>query len=66
MQFKEFLLVVFAGQKQPKQVGKMLEIWRKFNFKVMTTFHKKFGKIHNCEVSSLGLGIFYEVSVWKF
>jgi len=29
MKFNDFLFVVFAGEKQPKHVGKMLEIWRK-------------------------------------
>jgi len=27
-----------AGKKQPKQVGKMPEIQKKFNFEVMITF----------------------------
>jgi len=40
------LFVVFAGQKQPKHVGEMPKIWKKFNSKVMTTFKRNFGKMH--------------------
>jgi len=41
------LFVVFAGIKQPKQVGKMSEIWKKFNLEIMTKiFFENFGKIY--------------------
>jgi len=32
------LSVVFAGKKQPKQIGKMPEIRKNFNLELMTTF----------------------------
>jgi len=35
------LFVVFAGEKQPKHVGKMPEIWKKFDSEVITTVFKK-------------------------
>jgi len=38
---QRFVFVVFAGEKQPNYVGKMLEICKKFKSKVMTTFLKK-------------------------
>jgi len=37
-----FLSVVFAGKKQPKQVGKMPESRKNFNLEVVTTFFQKF------------------------
>jgi len=65
------LCVVFAGRKQPKEVGKMREIDRKFNFKLIAMFKKNPAKctkfevsVSNFKVSSLG--IFDEVSVSKF
>jgi len=59
-----FFFVVFAGKKQPKHIGKMPEIWKKFKSEVMTTFSFFYlAKCTNFEVSSLGLGVFDEVSV---
>ena len=57
------LFVVFAGKKQPKLVGKMQRNLKKCSLEVMTTLKNNFGKCTNFEVSSLGLGIFDEVSV---
>jgi len=39
-----FFSAVSASKKQPKQVGKMLEIQKNFNFQVMKTFFDNFGK----------------------
>jgi len=33
--------VVFAGKKQPNQVGKMPEIWKKINLQAITTHFLK-------------------------
>ena len=45
----------------------MPEIWKKIDLEVMATFFwKNAAKCTNFEVSSLGLGIFDEVSVSKF
>jgi len=38
------IFVVFAGKKQPKQVVKMPEIWKKIKLEVMTTLFKNFRK----------------------
>ena len=35
------MFFVFAGKKQRKQIGKIPEIWKKFNLEVMTRFKKK-------------------------
>ena len=66
------MFVVFAGKKQPKHVGKLPEIWKKNQVRSDYT-SKKFGKMHKFwslesrfRTSSLGLGVFDEVSVSKF
>jgi len=49
------LFAVSAGKKQPKQVGKMPEICKKFNFKVVmiffNDFQKNFSIMHKIQVS---------------
>ena len=42
--FTCFLFAVLAGKKQPKQIRKMSEIRKIFNFCVMITFFEKFKK----------------------
>jgi len=60
---QRFLFVVFGGKKQPKQVRKMPEIWKRFKLEVMTTvFFLILAKSINFQVSSLRLEIFDEVS----
>jgi len=70
LKFNAFLFVVFAGEKQPKHVGKCQKL-KKFNSEAMTTFKSKFGKMlkfwrleSRSQISSLG--VFDEVSVSKF
>ena len=69
------MFVVSSGKKQRKHVGKMPETWKKFDSEVITTFFKKnsakftnfevsrLGLSLELQVSSLGLGVFDEVSV---
>ena len=54
-----------SSKKQPKHVGKMPEIWKKFRSEVMTTFFQKISaECTNFEVSSLGVEL--QVSVSEF
>ena len=53
---QRFSFVVFAGKKQPKHVGRMPEIWKKFKSEVMTKFFQNFlqnGQIVKSRVSVL-------------
>jgi len=65
---QRFLFVVFVGKKQPKHVGKMPEVWKKFKSEVMTTFFLNFGKTHKfwsleSRSQTSIVGVFDEVSV---
>jgi len=61
------LFVVLSGKKQPKHVGKMPEIGKKFDSEVITTFsRKKSAKCTNFEVSVSNFKSRVSVSVSEF